>query len=193
MIISESQEINNVTIQVGIETYKQLCEIATETGESIIQILDRLTEQAFLHKQEQKGDIILIQAKIEHLYVLCTNSYKTLSVLSFASFCPNCFTKERRKEELRVRREVGRAKRQGLMATLTIAQWLAILEYFDYHCAYCRLAKFELMDHVVAIKKGGGTVAMNCAPACISCNVRKDWIDVVVFPKDTIVRVKWYL
>ncbi len=79
-----------------------------------------------------------------------------------------------RKEELRVKSARTRAKQQGTLATLTIAEWLGILEYFQYRCAYCGTTSFDVIDHVIALKDGGGSVASNVVPACYSCNGLKD-------------------
>lgn len=91
-------------------------------------------------------------------------------------------------EKDRLRKQLNEAVRAGNPATLTMEQWMATLEHFHYCCAYClngrsfdsldpelvERLQFELMEHIVAIKDGGGTTVDNCIPACRSCNRRKD-------------------
>ncbi len=55
------------------------------------------------------------------------------------------------------------------MGNLTVAEWISILDAYEWSCAYCRGA-FESMDHVESIADGGGTVKGNVLPSCIVCN-----------------------
>lgn len=85
------------------------------------------------------------------------------------------------REAERLKAELKRAKRLGLPATLTIDEWVGILEQYQWNCAYCGRA-FELLEHVTSTRMGGGTTAENCVPACRCCNLRKgsaqvkDWL-----------------
>ena len=63
----------------------------------------------------------------------------------------------------------GRFKDKGLPASLTLKEWLMIVEHFRWGCAFCD-GKFESIEHVVRIADGGGTTADNCVPACLDCN-----------------------
>ena len=74
-----------------------------------------------------------------------------------------------RREIRRVSRQRRRARRYGLPATLTLAQWLHTLNQHHWQCAYCG-GMFETIEHVVRLADGGGTVQANCVPACSSCN-----------------------
>lgn len=85
-----------------------------------------------------------------------------------------------KRERARIRRHLREAMEAGNAATLTLDQWMAILKHFDYQCAYCaqRTTRkgplFQVLEHIVSVKQGGGTTILNCVPACISCNKRKD-------------------
>lgn len=84
---------------------------------------------------------------------------------------------ERRNGKARLRRIVGRnlwrARRAGQPATLTVDQWIEILDRYNWRCAYCGKRLYEVLEHKTPISKGGGTTAENCVPACASCNIGK--------------------
>jgi HNH endonuclease len=74
----------------------------------------------------------------------------------------------------RVRQNLSNAEVRGLPATLTLEEWLAILEQYQGMCAYCLTTPFEALDHLIPLTVGeDGTVATNCLPSCKSCNSRK--------------------
>jgi hypothetical protein len=61
--------------------------------------------------------------------------------------------------------------------TLTDQEWFEILNYFNYHCAYCN-CKFSkdnppTRDHLIPVNKGGHNIKENIVPACKSCNSKK--------------------
>ena len=61
-----------------------------------------------------------------------------------------------------------------MLATLTRAEWEAIMAAYGNKCAYCGKKSARLtQDHVVPIIKGGGTTRENIVPACRSCNAKK--------------------
>jgi len=70
-----------------------------------------------------------------------------------------------------------KARMKALPATLTTEQWKAILAAYKHRCAYCgkkeRKRHSLTQDHVVPVKKGGGTTANNIVPSCRSCNSKK--------------------
>ncbi len=68
----------------------------------------------------------------------------------------------------RVRDQCINARQRGARATLTLVEWLTILEAFGWQCAYCRSKPFQVMYHVIPLPEGG-TVAENCVPACYRC------------------------
>lgn len=80
-----------------------------------------------------------------------------------------------RREERRVQKHLSRSRKQGVAATLTLEEWLAILDAHDWKCAYCE-GPFESVEHVIPLHFGGGTTAENCVPACIACNRLRDWV-----------------
>ncbi len=61
--------------------------------------------------------------------------------------------------------------------TLTVQEWLAILEQQQYCCAACGEAFSDLLpptrDHIVPVSKGGGLTAENTQALCKPCNSRK--------------------
>ena len=66
-----------------------------------------------------------------------------------------------------------RARLAGVLATLTVAQWEAILALHGGKCSYCGRSGKLTQDHVVPLSKGGGTTAENIVPACVTCNAKK--------------------
>jgi hypothetical protein len=74
----------------------------------------------------------------------------------------------------RVKSQVKRARSMEAEATLTVVDWLVILEQFEWQCAYCQCGPFEIMSHVIPLPRGG-TTPENCVPSCYSCStgVRK--------------------
>lgn len=76
------------------------------------------------------------------------------------------------KEINRVEAQIFKARMLGVEATLTLVDWLTLLEDFHWQCAYCRTKPFQVMSHVVPLPHGGTTVG-NCVPACYSCRTRE--------------------
>lgn len=77
------------------------------------------------------------------------------------------------RETNRVHCNNARSRDAGLPGTLTLEEWIAILERFEGMCAYCQSKPFQAMDHLTPHVGGGGTTADNCVPACRRCNSRK--------------------
>ncbi len=73
----------------------------------------------------------------------------------------------------RVEAQLRRARCMGAIATLTLPQWFATLDYFNWLCAYCQQKPFRVMLHVHALPEGGTTI-YNCIPVCYSCRSIKD-------------------
>lgn len=76
-----------------------------------------------------------------------------------------------------VRGAAERAAIFGVPNTLTVAEWVAILDSSP-ECKYCR-AEFSdslrpTLDHVLAMAKGGANTAANVVAACWGCNVTKN-------------------
>lgn len=76
------------------------------------------------------------------------------------------------READRLKRNLERAERKGLPATLTLAQWLQILARYKWACAFCR-GPYESIEHMTRLADGGGTTADNCCPCCLSCNQQR--------------------
>lgn len=72
----------------------------------------------------------------------------------------------------RVKAQLQYARTLNAEATLTLLDWLKILERFDWHCAYCQSRPFEIMSHIIPLPCGG-TTPQNCVPSCYSCNSGK--------------------
>jgi len=101
-------------------------------------------------------------------------------------------------EELdKVSAQIRRAMDAGVEASLIVEDWLETLDYFLWQCAYCR-GPYEVIEHFIPIALGGGTTYLNCVPACMSCNNRKDSHHPALIPatlgmREAIGRVSAYL
>jgi hypothetical protein len=73
----------------------------------------------------------------------------------------------------RVEAQVFRARALRAEATLTLVDWLMVLEAFHWQCAYCQAKPFQVMSYLIPLP-GGGTTASNCVPACYSCRRYKN-------------------
>lgn len=90
-----------------------------------------------------------------------------------------------------------RARRRGLPATLTDAQYVAIIRAYGDCCAYCGAAGVLEQDHLIAYAQPGcpGHTPGNVVPACRSCNASKrewslaEWFTRPCFPERARVRV----
>lgn len=125
--------------------------------------------------------------------LLCNSHYLVVNPTEINAFCPTCFTKERKHEMRRVYKNIWRAKQANALATLTVIEWLNILDHFKWQCAYCLDGKFEVLEHIISIADGGGTTALNCIPACGLCNSRKDRDTRYLIPQNKIEQVKQQL
>lgn len=76
------------------------------------------------------------------------------------------------KEIDRVKAQLQHARTLSAEATLTLLDWLMILEQFNWQCAYCQSRPFEIMSHVIPLPRGG-TTPQNCVPACYGCRACK--------------------
>lgn len=107
--------------------------------------------------------------------LLCNAPYLARNPEEVNTFCPDCSSRTRKRELRIVTANLKRAEKAKVPATLTIKQWLGILDHFNWLCAYCS-GPYEVIEHIVSIRVGGGTTALNCVPACIACNTHKDRI-----------------
>lgn len=110
--------------------------------------------------------------------VLCNTPYKAERFNETQPFCPSCKTWKLIDEVVKVRAHVYRARRCSLPATLTILEWLRILDHFKWRCAYRGRKygghEYHALEHIVSISNGGGTTCLNCVPSCLGCNSAKD-------------------
>jgi len=99
--------------------------------------------------------------------------------------------KREKREYERVRRANQRAINKELPATLSLAEWLRVLDMFGGRCAYCnRPFSYEHLEHVIPLDAGiAGTTADNCVPSCTRCNQRKGtkdlkfWVQLLLQPE----------
>lgn len=82
-------------------------------------------------------------------------------------------------EQRRLQEQRREAKKRCLPATLTPQEWEDIKAAYNYSCAYCGKAWYEIdgvltQDHVIPVDQGGGYTADNIVPACRSCNSHKN-------------------
>lgn len=87
-----------------------------------------------------------------------------------------------------VTRHNTRARKKGLAASLTSAEWISILQNSGGYCHYCKEYEPPIQltpDHVIPIGKGGGNTANNIVAACGFCNNGKqhksaeEWLEAI--------------
>lgn len=69
-----------------------------------------------------------------------------------------------------------RAKKQGVISTLTVNEWLEILKDSQEKCHYCKHyigSDLLTIDHIMPMSKGGANSKENIVAACLACNIRK--------------------
>lgn len=77
-------------------------------------------------------------------------------------------------EKVAVRTATRRSREKGAGGSFSRTDWLARLQEFDRHCAYCLRRKHRLdVEHVIPLATGGSNSIDNIVPACKSCNARK--------------------
>jgi 5-methylcytosine-specific restriction endonuclease McrA len=75
---------------------------------------------------------------------------------------------------LQVKRDDQRRRKYALKSgKIDIVDWQAMLERFNYRCAYCGSAEDITQDHIIPLSKGGANVIENIQPLCRTCNSRK--------------------
>lgn len=73
-----------------------------------------------------------------------------------------------------IRKRRKARKRGALICDLTPAQWLEILDVWEYRCSYCGMPFGNpTQDHMVPLSRGGHHTKENITPACVSCNSSK--------------------
>src|SRR6266567_7892264 len=99
-------------------------------------------------------------------------------------------------EAQRVSIHRSRARKLGMPATLTLADWEQAIADFNGLCAYCQTRPFTILEHYLPIEVSG-THVNNCIPACAFCNIKKQNKKgealVMLFGKATIEHIECYL
>ncbi len=99
---------------------------------------------------------------------------------------PRGLDPEEKKRRLRESMSNSFHRRRSRMAdlpyTFTKQDWVAVLEFFDYACAYCGAEEHSLhREHLIPVAKGGPYTPGNIVPACKLCNSRKHTLSVDEF------------
>lgn len=67
-----------------------------------------------------------------------------------------------------------RARKLGAAGTFTAEQWQARLSYYGGRCVYCGTTEKITIEHRIPLSRGGSNWPANLAPACGSCNSKKN-------------------
>lgn len=99
--------------------------------------------------------------------------------------CPACWNKDRLREYDRLCSVQRFLTHAGVLAPLTLPEWLSILSDFRGRCAYCLEQRYQLIERVNEHK---GLVRGNVVPICRGCRVHKlsSW-------ETAVERVQYYL
>lgn len=84
--------------------------------------------------------------------------------------CPTCFTRDAAREMDRLATATYKARKKGLVATLTLKQLLAVMSDFNGLCAYCQEYAYSIIEMVEPAK---GLVYDNVVPSCKACSHHK--------------------
>lgn len=77
-----------------------------------------------------------------------------------------------------------RAKKLGIVNTLTRLEWETVLNSSKGFCVYCeRQVGIENLgiDHITPVSKGGANAFENITASCFDCNCKKNAKDVAVW------------
>jgi hypothetical protein len=109
-------------------------------------------------------------------------------------FCRDCKKYQHEEQQVRLHNERARAAKQP--GTLTLKEWLKILDLFDWRCAYCQ-GPYETFEHFLPLMHSGSTSASNCIPSCKHCNALKGKKHPTqltnIFPGERIARISTLL
>src|SRR5260370_23082151 len=86
----------------------------------------------------------------------------------------------------RVKAHITLARSLHAEATLTLVDWLVIVDSYHWHCAYCQEKPFEVMHHRIPLREGG-TSPFNCLPAFRSCRTSQKKIPPDLTPLITTI------
>lgn len=105
--------------------------------------------------------------------LVCGRLYVIKDTPYDVGLCESCDRGDYRSYIEAVQTHLERARMAHAPATLTPKQWLKTIRRFGYSCAYCHKRDAIALEHITPICRGGGTTALNCVPACKSCNSSK--------------------
>lgn len=97
----------------------------------------------------------------------------SLDAFKFAPLVPERPKSKRNRGDRRGQKNRARARKAGVVSTLSARDWLLILKRFCYRCAYCGEPGELTQDHKTPIHHGGAHTFENVVPCCGSCNSRK--------------------
>ncbi|MGZ4524854.1 MAG: HNH endonuclease [Mycobacterium sp.] len=69
----------------------------------------------------------------------------------------------------------ARARRYGLCLVTEYLTPDDVIAQWGNKCLYCRVAPFEVIDHLIPVAAGGSHTLMNVLPCCKECNRLKRW------------------
>lgn len=77
-----------------------------------------------------------------------------------------------------------RAARKNAPGYCTDEQLAARIAYYGNKCAYCPNGKYEHLDHVIPLARGGSQWPSNLRPACAQCNLSKGAKDLMTWLRE---------
>jgi hypothetical protein len=99
--------------------------------------------------------------------------------------CTSCFSRDAARELDRLENAKYKARKRGLVATLTLKQLLSVMSDFNGLCAFCQECTYSIIEMVEPAK---GLTYDNVVASCKACHVRRaegyDFAE---------ARVRWYL
>jgi len=66
-----------------------------------------------------------------------------------------------------------RARKLGAVGSYTTAEWIELVQRWNWTCAYCGERDALEPDHRIPLARGGSNSIENILPACRRCNQRK--------------------
>jgi 5-methylcytosine-specific restriction endonuclease McrA len=81
--------------------------------------------------------------------------------------------KQKNKARLNFNHHKQRAKKHGVLATVTYEDWRALCDQYQNRCLCCGEQKPLVVDHVIAMVLGGSHTLDNLQPLCKECHVKK--------------------
>lgn len=76
-------------------------------------------------------------------------------------------------ERVWLRSKATYARRKGALGRCSFEQLEARIAFYGWKCAYCKVAPYEHLDHVIPLARGGTNFPANIRPSCKRCNMSK--------------------